>query len=132
MTITESQSVGRRFAGRHVASPVARSLTLRTRKVPVLGPSIRLPVTPANRRRLRALRAAELTAWHQPPRPGANAALRAEVANSTTNSRRESCLMAGLVLAGATAIMLGFLASLHFVRQYADFVECVRQLLGLA
>jgi hypothetical protein len=94
-------------------------------------PSLRLPVTPGNRNRLRALRQAELQAWNSTTPDGANAALRAAVTRAAREGRREFRWLAGMILVAAVAVAFGILVSFTFVQDNADFVALVRRLLGV-
>ena len=100
------------------------------RRFPSPAFSLRLPVTPENRVRLRALRQAELRAWNLAFEPDTNAALRAEVNRALCEGQRESQLFAGVMVVTVAALVIGALASLHFVQHHPDFVALVRRLLG--
>ncbi len=132
MMIVELKSAGGKTPSQHLARRASGERLSRNRNPRPLESSVRLPVTPENRSRLRALREAELQAWHRFPRTGANAALREEVSHAAQEGARESRLFAGLVIPAAVAVTLGMLASIRFIEEHAAFVMLVRQLLGLA
>lgn len=109
----------------HLNQGAARSLT----------PSVRVPINPASRAYVRFLRNAEMEAWHETaPATGPTATrhgqLRGEVANALAAGRRESALMAGLLVVAMAAVMGGMALSTRFVTQWEQFVSLLRQLLG--
>ncbi len=132
MMIAELNSEGRNRPNRTHTRRASPGLAAVNRNPPRLGSSVRLPVTPENRLRLRKLREAELRAWNHTPRTSANTALRTEVRHAAQHSRRELRVFAAIVLTTGVAVTLGVLASIRFVEQHSEFVAFVRQLLGLA
>ena len=92
--------------------------------------SLRVPVTPANREYLRAVRLAELAGWQQTSAANGHAALRAEVQQALRHQRGETRVLTGLAAVGLLAVATGVAASLDFVAHWTQFTNFVRQMLG--
>lgn len=117
--------------GAGTARPVPFLLRLRESKParPLPAPSLRVPVTPANRDNLRALRQSEMEAWLA--KPGRKPGVRPSARSLRSEDRRQNGPRLLPVVAGIAliAIAVGMLVSPRVPERLTEMVSLVRAFL---
>lgn len=130
MTNSNLKPAGLAIAARPALWSVAIAAQLqKPNRIPAVA-SLRVPVTPANREYLRAVRQAELAAWEGAGSATSLAALRAEVQQALRRQRGETRVLTGLAAVSFLAVATGAAAALDFVAHWTEFTNLVRHLLG--
>ena len=97
---------------------------------PVPSPSLRLPVTQANRAYLRLLRQAEMDAWLARPQPEAEARASTRISRSDASRPQVLRLVTGVAVVALLALVVGLLVSPRVPERLTDMVGRVREFLA--